>query len=153
MLHLLGKHPSEVHAGSNQREWTELAALARQLDELEAQIVEKEKTLARQRHELLDQVSHQGRGVATTSDPTVRLLVDPTPMDISAKTNPAASEGLLHHSVNDESNLNVALRDHVRDVLKLAPASTIIFTAATKGFIRGVVNWLALLYVLASLQR
>jgi hypothetical protein len=155
-------------AADDPRIWHELAGLAREIDALDAEISIKERALLKQRRELMGYASRASKGNndAALKEPTAQPAVTTAgavseqPQSVTFLTSSAhratpqrdqTTSVQLSLPINRKADRSIVqpnnvLLAHVRNVLKLPPGATIIFTAATKGFIRGVVNWLALLH-------
>eukprot|EP00035_Acanthoeca_spectabilis_P039727 m.64505 g.64505 ORF g.64505 m.64505 type:complete len:462 (+) comp9723_c0_seq2:168-1553(+) len=101
---------------------SEVELLALEVEMLENTIQKKERALKRHYAEM--NVHRPGVPLPTVHRPVGN---DDVPRPIAA-------------------TVNTDLAKYVQDEMRLQPGATIIFTAATKGFIRGVVNWLALLH-------
>ena len=65
-----------------------------------------------------------------------------SPNSVNIDSNAGSGKGGALHG----NEMQMALQEFVSKTLLVQPGETLVFTAMTKGFIRGVVNWLALLY-------
>jgi hypothetical protein len=117
---------------------SELEGLALEVEMIEEMIRIKELALKR----------HAGPGPGDRRDRNTNAVLHRSherarPSAAGSFTNAVPSPSPVDASVQAP---DVDLGRFVREKMGLQPGATIIFTAATKGFIRGVVNWIALLH-------